>query len=332
MRRKIAVIGSNSFSGSNFVKHCLDEGFDVVGASRSDELARCFLPYKWLSETTQRSFRFIRADLNHDLDSLIAVLQEFQPEFVVNFAAQGMVAQSWQKPEDWYQTNVVGNVRFHDRLRKFTWLQKYVHVSTPEVYGNTSGLIDETAPFNPSTPYAASRAACDLHLRTFLNQYKFPVVWTRAANVYGPGQQLYRIIPRTIFSIRLGQTLKLHGGGHSVRSFIDIGDVSRATLQIAIGAPAGETYHLSTPRNISIRELVELVCKIMGADVDRVVEVTEDRRGKDAAYLLDSTKARSAFSWKDSVTLEQGVAATIRWVDEHLQELLRQPCDYIHKP
>ena len=332
MSKKIAIIGSNSFSGSSFAAHCLAQGLTVMGVSRSDELAACFLPYKWLPASAQQGFRFVRADLNHDLDVLMAALNEFGPDYVVNFAAQGMVAQSWQIPEHWYQTNVVANVRFHDRLRKCTWLKKYVHVSTPEVYGSTSGLIDETAPFNPSTPYAASRAACDLHLRTFLNQHKFPVAWTRAANVYGPGQQLYRIIPRTILSIKLGQKLSLHGGGHSVRSFIHIADVADATLRIARSVSVGETYHLSTPRNISIRELVETTCRIMGADFQSVVEVTDDRPGKDAAYLLDSAKARGRLGWADAVTLEAGIAETIRWVDEHFEEIKRQPIDYIHKP
>ncbi|MEY3775476.1 MAG: hypothetical protein RLZZ129_2256 [Verrucomicrobiota bacterium] len=332
MKDKIAVIGSNSFSGASFVRTCLTEGLDVLGASRSDELPACFLPYRWLPAETQRAFRFVRADLNHDLDDLMCALDEYQPAYVINFAAQGMVAQSWLTPEDWYQTNVVGNVKFHDRLRRCSWLRKYVHVSTPEVYGSTIGLINESAPFNPSTPYAASRAACDLHLRTFLNQHKFPVVWTRAANVYGPGQQLYRIIPRTILSIKLGQKLKLHGGGHSVRSFIHIEDVADATLRIARTAPVGNTYHLSTPRNISIREVVEITCRMMQADFGTVVEVTEDRPGKDAAYLLDSTLARGTLGWQDRITLEQGIAETVRWVEDHFTELSRQPIDYIHKP
>jgi dTDP-glucose 4,6-dehydratase len=332
MTEKVAVIGSNSFSGASFVRHCLERRLDVLGASRSAELAGCFLPYIWLPEDVRRGFRFIQADLNHELDKLMTALDEFRPDYVVNFAAQGMVAQSWSIPEHWYETNVVANVRFHDQLRKRAWLRKYVHVSTPEVYGSTSGLIDESAPFNPSTPYAASRAACDLHLRTFLNQYKFPVAWTRAANVYGPGQQLYRIIPRTILSIRFGQKLSLHGGGHSVRSFIHIADVAEATLRIARSAPAGESYHLSTPQNISIRGLVETVCRIMGADFSAVVQITDDRPGKDAAYLLDSTKARRAFDWADSVSLESGIAETIRWVNEHEKEIRRQSQDYIHKP
>jgi dTDP-glucose 4,6-dehydratase len=227
---------------------------------------------------------------------------------------------------------VVGNVQLHDRLRRAHWLNKYVHVGTPEVYGNTTGVIDESAPFNPSTPYAASRAACDLHLRTFFQRYHFPVTWTRAANVYGPGQQLYRIIPRTILSIKLGQKLQLHGGGHSVRSFIHIDDVARATLTIARHAPAGETYHLSTPTFISIRNLVQLICRLMNADFDAVTNVVDDRPGKDAAYTLDSSKARVALGWDDTIPLEAGIRGTIAWVEEHFAEIQRQPFDYIHKP
>jgi dTDP-glucose 4,6-dehydratase len=262
----------------------------------------------------------------------MTALDAFRPSVVVNFAAQGMVAQSWQQPGDWYQTNVVGNVLFHDRLRLAPWLEKYVHVGTPEVYGSTTGVINETTVFNPSTPYAASRAACDLHLRTFLQQHKFPVVWTRAANVYGPGQQLYRIIPRTILFIKLGQQLHLHGGGHSTRSFIHIDDVAAATLAIAQRAPAGECYHLSTDRFVSIRDLVAMICDMMGADFSKVVTVTEDRPGKDAAYLLDSAKARTALGWRDTITLEKGIQETITWVDRHFAELKREPLDYIHKP
>lgn len=332
MNDRIAVIGSNSFSGASFVRHCLAQGLTVLGASRSAEPAACFLPYRWLPAAQQQGFRFLQADLNHDLDALMAALAAFKPAAVVNFAAQGMVAQSWQQPGHWYQTNVVANVLFHDRLRREPWLERYVHVSTPEVYGSTGGVVTEDAPFHPSTPYAASRAACDLHLRTFAAQYRFPVNWTRSANVYGPGQQLYRIIPRTILSIKLGEKLQLHGGGHSVRSFIHIDDVATATLAIARHAAVGECYHLSTPRFISIRELVEMICRMMGASFADVVEIVDDRPGKDAAYTLDSTKARTALGWRDTVTLEDGLRSTVAWVEEHLTEIRRQPLDYIHKP
>ncbi len=332
MSDRIAVIGSNSFSGASFVRHCLTQGLEVLGASRSTEPAACFLPYRWLPAQQQQGFQFLQADLNHDLDRLMEGLDSFKPAWVVNFAAQGMVAQSWLQPEHWYQTNVVANVRFHDRLRKAVWLKKYLHVGTPEVYGSTAGVITEKEPFNPSTPYAASRAACDLHLRTFLRQYSFPVVWTRAANVYGPGQQLYRIIPRTILAIKLGEKLHLHGGGHSVRSFIHIQDVAEATLRVVQQADAGECFHVSTSRFISIRDLVLMICDMLGAQFSEVVKTTDERPGKDAFYTLDDSKLRNTLNWSDRIALEQGIRETIDWIERDLAEIRTQPLDYIHKP
>ena len=333
MAEKIFVIGSNSFSGASFVDFALAAGAEVIGASRSAEPHAAFLPYRWDAPPAELArFRFQKLDLNHDTDRIAAAIEAFRPDYVVNFAAQSMVAESWLYPEHWYQTNVVANVRLHEKLRKFDFLKKYVHVSTPEVYGSCSGNVTEAAPFNPSTPYAASRAACDLHLMTFFKNYKFPVVFTRAANVYGPGQQLYRIIPRTALFIRTGRKLQLHGGGRSVRSFIHIRDVSDGTLRVARQGVPGETYHLSTPLNQSIREIVEAICRKLGANFNEVVEVVGDRPGKDAAYLLDSGKARRTLGWTDQVSFEQGLGETLAWLDRNLDALRLQPVDYIHKP
>lgn len=331
-QEKIFVIGSNSFTGASFVRYLLTQGADVFGTSRSAEAHPAFLPYRWPDAAATGKFQFGKMDLNHDLGTMVEAIKSFQPAYVFNFAAQSMVAESWLYPDHWYQTNVVSNVKLHDQLRRMEFLKRYVHVSTPEVYGSCSGNVTESAPFNPSTPYAASRAACDLHLLTFFKQYKFPVVFTRAANVYGPGQQLYRIIPRTIFMIRTGQKLQLHGGGRSVRSFIHAHDVATATLAIARNGVSGETYHLSTDLYVSIRELVERICQRMGAKFEDVVEVVGDRPGKDAAYLLDSTKARTTLGWHDEVSLDTGIDQTIAWIDSNLSELKQQPADYIHKP
>ena len=332
MSEKIFVIGSNSFSGATFAAHVLREGAEVIGASRSPEPVRSLLPYRWLPEEALGRFEFAQLDLNQDGPALLHRIGDFRPDYVVNFAAQSMVAESWANPDHWYQTNVMANVRLHEGLRQMDFLKKYVHVSTPEVYGSTEGKIDETAPYNPSTPYAASRTACDLHLLTFLRQYNFPVTFTRAANVYGPGQQLYRIIPRTILCIRTGEKLQLHGGGVSVRSFIHGDDIADGTLRVARQAPAGECYHFSTDRWVSIRELVEMICERMNVDFGDCVDVAPERPGKDAAYILDSAKARTQLNWKDEVSLEDGLAETIRWVDENLDELRQQPQKYIHKP
>lgn len=328
MSDRILVLGSNSFSGASFVRHLIEDGKKVIGMSRSLEPGAALLPYKW---SDHAGFRFYQLDLNRDLDRIMEVVQGFRPGYVVNFAAQSMVAESWQHPEDWFETNVVANVKLHDRLRRCDFLEKYVHVSTPEVYGSCQGSVREDAPYNPTTPYAVSRAACDMSLASFVKAYNFPVVFTRAANVYGPGQQLYRIIPRTILSVRIGRKLQLHGGGTSVRSFIHIRDVAEGTWRAARNGKAGDVYHLSTPQLISIRELVEMICARMGVSFADHVEIVGERLGKDAAYVLDSTKARETLGWVPSVELEQGIEEAIAWADKYFDELRQLPFDYIHK-
>ena len=211
------------------------------------------------------------------------------------------------------------------------FLNKYIHVTTPEVYGNTEGFIKENIPFNPSTPYAVSRAAADMSLKTFFDSYNFPVVFTRAANVYGPGQQLYRIIPRTILYVRLGKKLSLHGGGSSDRSFVHMDDVSDATYRIAMNGIVGDTYHISTKETISIRDLVIKICKSIDINFYDLVEESEERLGKDQSYKLDSGKIRKELGWQDAIDLEEGIASTIEWVDSNLDTLKNLPHKYIHK-
>ena len=332
------MIGSNSFSGAHFVAESLRAGHHVLGVSRSAEPDPVFLPYRWPQPATGQSlattenFHFQAIDLNRQLPDLLELVDQVQPEVVVNFAAQGMVAESWLNPTHWYQTNVVSQVALHDELRQRPFLQKYVHVTTPEVYGSTDeGWIREHNHFAPSTPYAVSRAACDLHLHSFYKAYGFPVVFTRAANVYGPGQQLYRIIPRAILSARTGKLMQLHGGGHSERCFIHIRDAMQATIRLALEAEPGTTWHLSTREPISIRALVEQICERCGVEFRAVVEESGERLGKDQSYLLDSTSIREALHWRDQVSLEEGLTETLAWVDTHLDQLKTLPWTYQHK-
>ncbi|TAN51776.1 MAG: NAD-dependent epimerase/dehydratase family protein [Methylococcaceae bacterium] len=331
MNTKFLVLGSNSFSGASFTDYLLEQGHTVVGTSRSPEPVAAFLPYRWQPQRAD-DFSFHQLDLNHDLDALMALIEQEQPGYVVNFAAQSMVGESWKNPDHWFMTNLVSTVRLHERLRHCKFLRKYVHITTPEVYGSTAGFIAENTPFNPSTPYAVSRAAADMSLHSYFAAYDFPVVFTRAANVFGPGQQLYRIVPRTILFIRLGRKLQLHGGGYSERSFIHIRDVSDATLRVALDGRPGDTYHISTSRIVTIRALVELICERLGVRFADCVEEVGERLGKDAAYQLDSGKIRRELGWSGHVTLEQGIDETIAWVDRWFDVLKDQPCDYLHKP
>jgi dTDP-glucose 4,6-dehydratase len=330
MSGKVLVIGSNSFSGAGFSAYLLRQGCEVLGVSRSEPPHRTLLPYLW--EPNASAFRFQHIDLNHDLLALDALVKAEKPKLIVNFAAQSMVAQSWQYPEHWMMTNAVSAVKLFELLRGYDFLDRYVHVTTPEVYGSTDGFITEEARFNPSTPYAVSRAAGDMALKAWAQAYGLPVSYTRAANVYGPGQQLYRIVPRTILFMLLGRKLQLHGGGLSQRSFIHMDDVSAATWAIARQAPVGEAYHISTNEIVTIRGLVQRVAEKLGFDFDTHVDVAPERLGKDAAYLLDSTKLRSALGWRETVSLDAGLDACIAWVKRDFDALKQLPMDYTHKP
>jgi dTDP-glucose 4,6-dehydratase len=327
---KYLILGSNSFSGATFADFLAAAGHDVVATSRSEEPHQALLPYKWQKRPGQ--VRFKRVDLNHDLDGLKALLASERPTHVVNFAAQSMVGESWLHPDHWMMTNVVSTVRLHELLRNYDALDRYIHVTTPEVYGSTEGWIKEDAAFNPSTPYAVSRAAADMSLRTYFTNYQFPVLFTRAANVYGPGQQLYRIVPRTIVAAMGGQKLRLDGGGKSVRVFIHMTDVSDATLRIARSGRPGDTYHISGYELVSIRALVELILKRLGKSFEDCVEIGPERPGKDTAYMLDSIKLRTELGWRDTVSLERGVDEVIRWAERFSADLAGLPAKYGHKP
>jgi dTDP-glucose 4,6-dehydratase len=327
---KYLVLGSNSFSGATFCDHLAAAGHDVLATSRSAEPNEALLPYKW--EKRKGSVRFQRIDLNQDLEKLRALLKSEQPTHVVNFAAQSMVGESWLNPDHWMMTNVVSTVRLHEVLRGYDRLERYVHVTTPEVYGSTEGWVREDTPFNPSTPYAVSRAASDMSLRTYFANYKFPVVFTRAANVYGPGQQLYRIVPRTIVAAMGGQKLKLDGGGKSVRVFIHMTDVSDATVKIGRAGTIGECYHISGFEMVSIRALVEMILRRLGKRFEDCVEIGPERAGKDTAYTLDSVKLRTELGWRDTISLEQGVDDVIKWAERFKSQIASLPTRYEHKP
>lgn len=327
---KFLVIGANSFSGSHFVKRALQEGHAVVGMSRSYEPEPEFLPRKWESESKGR-YTFLRINLNSGTDEFSSALKGIEPEIVVNFAAQGMVAESWKTPWDWFETNTVGLSKVLHGLQALSALKKYVHVSTPEVYGSTQGWVKESLDFSPSTPYAVSRAAGDWHVLNLVKSAGLPAVITRAANVFGPGQQLYRVIPRAFLSAHLGEKFPLHGAGDSTRSFIYIDDVVDATYRLCFLDTAGETFHISTESLVSIRDLVLEVGQVAGVDTEKLIEQIPERVGKDDSYQLNSTKIRERTGWSDSFSRIEGLEAVNSWVLSHLDRFSVLPRDYEHK-
>jgi dTDP-glucose 4,6-dehydratase len=260
---KFLIVGASSFYGSNFVKLLEANGCEVSTMSLR----------QWEPE-------------------------QLTGEYVVNFAAANIVAESWQKPSEYCLVNVVAHTELVEALRKQK-IKKYVHVSTPEVYGSVDGWAREDQRFNPSTPYAVSRAATDMMLMAYWRGYEFPAVITRTANIYGPGQPDNRIVTRAIKCKSAGQALPLEGAGNSIRCFIHVRDACEALYLAATKGRPGETYHISGWTPLAIWELVDRIgCKR---------EAAPERLGKDYAYMLDSTKIRK-LGWQDKINLMEGLA------------------------
>ncbi len=326
----VLVIGSNSFSGGDFIDLLLETGrYRVVGVSRSPENTSVFLPYK---ARNSADFRFAQIDLNKDLKRLTALLDSEKPEYIVNFAAQSEVGPSWDNPGQWFQTNAVALTELANALKGRAHLKRYVHISSPEVYGTCEGTVREDGPLNPSTPYAASKAAGDLSLFTYVKNFGLPLVMIRATNVYGAHQQLFKIIPRSVINLKLGKVISLHGGGAAVKSYIHIRDVSRGELAAMEKGRNGEIYHLSPDSGVEVREVVRLICARLGKNFEAATKAVSERLGQDKAYVIDSTKARKEFGWKPEITLEKGIDGVVSWIDRCWSDISVSPLEYVHKP
>ncbi len=328
--RKVVVLGANSFSGQDFVDLLLDDTHnDVLGISRSPLRGPAFIRH--LSRDDQSRFRYFPLDLNNDMDQILELLDAEQPEAIVNFAAQSEVAPSWENPHHWFQTNCVSLARLVNHLRDKAYLKRYLHVSSPEVYGTCIGNVLEDAPVNPSTPYAASKAAADMLLETYRRQFGFPLVTVRATNVYGARQQLFKIMPRSVLYMKSHRKIPLHGGGQAVKSYIHIRDISRGELAVLDNGEIGDIYHLSPDEGVSVRQVVETVAKRLGVEFDSAVEIVGERPGQDAAYVIDSTKARTQLGWSPEIDFTTGIDDVVAWVEENWDELRNEPWEYQHK-
>jgi dTDP-glucose 4,6-dehydratase len=326
MTARVAIIGSHSFSGNSYAAHVL-KNESCVTVSRSIQLSTKF---DARSQEVVNDERLVW-NINNDSSEVIASIQKNKVTTVVNFAAQSMVGESWKSPEDWYEANVVSLAKFINRLKNETDIERFVHFSTPEVYGSTAGWIRESFNFAPNTPYAISRAAGDLHLRAMYENFQFPVIFTRAANVYGEHQQLYRLLPKVILSAFTEKKFPLQGGGKSIRSFIHIDDVNSALDKIITSGELGGSYHISTNELITVHDLVQKVASKMNVNFSDLVIETPDRPGKDFAYALNSDKIRMELGWIDEVKLDQGIDRTIAWVEKNLDELKDMPTEYHHR-
>ena len=322
---KVLVIGSNSFTARSFINLCLQKNNNVIGVSRSKLYRNNDFDF------SNRNFKFYRIDVNKKFEKLKSIINYYKPGIIINYTAQGEVRNSWKYPEHWYKTNFEFVFKLSNFLVKKKFLKKFIQISTPEVYGSIEKKIDPVLFFNPSTPYAVSKAAADLHLNSLYKRYKFPVVYTRSTNVYGPGQQLFRIIPKSIILLMNKKKITLNNLGNTKRDFVHVDDVAKFTMKCIKMGIIGSAYHCSSlnpPKKISF--LVKIICNKLNLDFKKFVKLTKENFGQDQCYHISSRKTIRDLKWKPEININNGIDETINWVLKNFTKLRNKNLNYKH--
>jgi len=246
---------------------------------------------------------------------LTALLKEHAIDTVVHFAAQSHVDTSFTDPLSYTQDNVVGTHTLLEACRTYGRIQRFVHISTDEVYGeNTGAVFTETSLLKPTNPYAATKASAEMLVHSYIHSYGLPAVVIRSNNVYGPGQYPEKVIPKFIFQLLDGRPLTIQGSGHQLRSFLYVEDAVDAVLCVLFQGAQGEVYNISSTDELSIRELARTLVTALrpAATLEESLTFIEDRHFNDKRYWIES-KPLAALGWRQKVPFAEGLAATIAW-------------------
>lgn len=306
--KKILVTGGAGFIGSNFARMILRKYpdfevtvFDALTyAGNLDNLAD-------LKDDPR--FRFVKGDIRSKEDVAEPVSES---NIVVNFAAETFVDRSIWEPEAFATTDVVGTQVLLEAARRNEKLEKFVHVSTDEVYGDVeTGSSKETDPFRPNSPYSASKAGGDLLVLAYFRTYGLPVTVTRGSNTYGPYQHPEKLIPLFISNALEGKQLPVYGDGSQVRDWLHVLDHSSGVETAMLNGEPGQAYNVGGGNERTNMEITKLILKHTGKGED-LIRYVADRPGHDRRYSLDCSKLKS-IGWQPQVPFEQGMKETVEW-------------------
>lgn len=325
-QRTFAVLGGGGVFAVHYVKYILDHCNPkmVISIGRSPERGSA---YTLDVGRGDERYRYEQIHMTYEQDRLFEVFDRYQPEVIVNFAALAY-ATSWDKAWRYFDTNVVALAKMVEDLSRRDYLKKYVQIGSSEVYGSSNMALDEKAVPNPTSPYAVSKLAGDQFLETYWAVRKFPMNIIRPSNAYGPGQLLYRVLPRAVLCGLTGKRLPLQGGGRVRKSYLHSFDLAAAIQLIVDKAPHGEVYNAGPEQPCSIRHLVELVAAGMGLPFEELCNIVPGRVGEDAQYWLDSTKIRTQLGWKPTIDLKTGIADMIEWGRKYQDQILADPTEF----
>ena len=316
----ILILGSNSFSGNQMVNFLIKKNLKVIGCSQSAQPANKFNIFLNNNLKLKKNFQFYKVDINKNFKKLQNIIKTSKPKIIIDFLGQGMVAESWEYPELTFKTNVIGKIKLYTFLNKCSFLEKYIKISTPEVFGSVKIRSANYSTHNPSTPYALSHSTIEKYLLLLFKHFSFPVIISRFSNFYGPYQKLYRVIPLAIHKASNKDKFLLHGGGKSKRSFIFSEDFCNGIYKMIKFGKIGNCYQFSSSHYISIKKIVELIYKKKKLNPKKYVVNVKDRRGKDKNYKIFDKDTRKKLNWNNKTSIETGIDEVINWYDKFKDE------------
>lgn len=323
------ITGGAGFIGSNFILQCRLNG--IAAVVNFDSLTYAGNLRNLSGLEADSGYRFVRGDIC-DREQVAEALRRYEPDAIVHFAAESHVDRSIVGPEAFVRTNVTGTFQLLEATRKYWEEQsaerkksfRLLHVSTDEVYGSlepNDPPFEESTPYSPNSPYAASKAAADHLVRAYHHTYGFPALVTNCSNNYGPYQFPEKLMPLMILNAMEGKTLPVYGDGLNIRDWLYVADHCDALMQVLEKGTIGETYNIGGNNERSNLEVVERVCELldrlrpdsMHSPHRKLVRFVRDRPGHDRRYAINCGKIERELGWRPSESFDSGLGKTIRW-------------------
>jgi dTDP-glucose 4,6-dehydratase len=316
----LLITGGAGFIGSNLIRHVIDKP-EVAKLVNLDCLTYAgHLENLAGIHGVHPRYAFEKVDLR-DKDSVLRVIRQHEITHIMHLAAESHVDRSISGPGDFITTNINGTFNLLEAFRD-TKGQKFLHVSTDEVFGSLgeTGFFTETTPYAPNSPYSASKASSDLLVRAYHHTYGLPTVITNCSNNYGPYQFPEKLIPVVIQSILARKSIPVYGDGMNVRDWLYVGDHCEALWTVLTTGKIGETYNIGGHNEKANLHLVQLMCDLidefqpeLGGNSRSLITFVTDRPGHDRRYAIDASKIDRELGWRPAHTFETGIRETVKW-------------------
>ena len=314
--KKVIVTGGLGFIGSNLIELLLKRKYKVLNIDKATYSSNF---YNVKDFKDNKNYTFIKADIADK--KLHKIIFKNKPDGIFNLAAETHVDRSIDNPENFIKSNIIGVFNILEIFRKFVKKNKktkLIHISTDEVYGDVlKGRTKETFPYNPSSPYAASKASSDHLVSSYVRTFKIPAIVTNCSNNYGPKQHPEKLIPKLIYNILTNKKLPIYGKGKNSREWIYVKDHCEALIKIFEKGKVGNFYNIGSNKNMINLDICKNLIKIarfkirLGKNVK--IEFVKDRPGHDVRYALNSNKLIKQLTWKPTINFKEGLKQTFNW-------------------